>query len=218
MTLMSVSTGRCVPGRRDEFLALALEAMKLFERHGATHTRLVNATTAGDASNSYTLTNEFDTAAAYGAFVDELSSDVEYDALNGRISSVNSPIVIESRSVWNAIALDRRGPKAHGSILEAYVTELVPGQFETCVKFTGQAFDFLESKGATNCRLGRMALSGATTDQLVATWEFANMAAWGAATDAWDSDAKAQELLATLMGTKAPVKTLWSGLYRDVHM
>jgi uncharacterized protein (DUF2384 family) len=44
------------------------------------------------------------------------------------------------------------------------------------------------------------------------------MRAWGAATDAWDSDAKAQELLATLMGTKAPVKTLWSGLYRDVHM
>jgi uncharacterized protein (DUF2384 family) len=63
-----------------------------------------------------------------------------------------------------------------------------------------------------------MALSGTTTDQLVATWEFADMRAWGAATDAWDSDAKAQALLATLMGTKTPIKTLWSGLYRDIHM
>jgi hypothetical protein len=107
--------------------------MKLFERHGATHTRLVNATTAGEGSSSYTMTNEFDTAAAYGTFADELANDVESEALNARITSVNSPIVIESRSLWNEIPLDRRGPKAHGTILEAYVSELVPGQFEACL-------------------------------------------------------------------------------------
>jgi hypothetical protein len=218
MALMSISTGRCVPGRRDEFLALALEAMKLFERHGATHTRLVNAATAGESSNSYTMTNEFDTAAAYGTFADELFNDVEYDALTGRISAANSPLVIESRSVWNEIPLERRGPRAHGSILEAYVSELVPGQLEACLTFTAKAFAFLESKGATNCRLGRMALSGNSTEQLVATWEFASMRAWGTATDAWDGDPAAQALLATLLGTKSPIKPIWSGLYRDVHM
>jgi hypothetical protein len=53
MALISASVARCQRGRRDDFLAIALEGMKLFERHGARHARLLAATTAGEQSNSY---------------------------------------------------------------------------------------------------------------------------------------------------------------------
>jgi hypothetical protein len=62
MQTISTSLARCSPGQRDKFLGLALEGMKLFERHGATHTRLLAALTAGQASDVYALTNQFDSA------------------------------------------------------------------------------------------------------------------------------------------------------------
>ncbi len=43
--------------------------MKLFERHGASRVRLLSALTAGQASDVYALTNEFNRAESYGALL-----------------------------------------------------------------------------------------------------------------------------------------------------
>ena len=114
MALISASVARCRRGRRDDFLAIALEGMKLFERHGARHARLLAATTAGEQFNSYVLTNEFDNAAGYGAFVDELDRDAEIYSFLAGIGAEDSPLVIESRSLATEIPLDRAGPRTHG--------------------------------------------------------------------------------------------------------
>jgi hypothetical protein len=84
---------RCpLPARASRrLLPIALEGMKLFERHGAHHARLLAATTAGEQSKSYVLTNKFDNAAEYGAFVDELYNDAEMDSFLARIGAEDSP-------------------------------------------------------------------------------------------------------------------------------
>jgi len=218
MALISSSIARCHPGRRDEFLAIALEGMKLFERHGARHARLLAAATAGEQSSSYVLTNEFASAAEYGAFVDELYRDVEMDSFLARISGADSPLIIESRSLATEIPLDRSGPSTHGSVIEVYVSRLVPGRFEACRNLVVGAFDFLERYGATNCRWLQLSHAGVLSEGLLATWEFENMQTRGTATDALWTDPAGQSMMEVLMGPESPATTISSGIYRDLHM
>jgi hypothetical protein len=112
---------KCGPvsaGRRDDFMAVALEGMKLFERHGGRHARLLAAATAGEMSMGYVLTNEFANAEDYGAFVDDLYSDAELESFLARITAADSPLVIESRSVATEIPLERSGIGGPGGVIE----------------------------------------------------------------------------------------------------
>jgi hypothetical protein len=199
-------------------MAIALEGMKLFERHGARHPRLLAATTAGELSDTHVLTNEFENAEQYGRFVDELYRDTEMDSLLARIDSPDSPLDIESRSLATDIPLGRSGPTTHGSVIEHYVSRLIPGRFDRCQEVTARAFQFLERHGATNCRLLQLSEAGAATDALVSSWEFEDMRTWGAAADAWGTDPAGQQIMSILVGSDSPVTTVSSGIHRDLHM
>ena len=218
MALISSSVARCLPGRRDDFLAVALEGMKLFERHGARHPRLLAAATAGEMSMGYVLTNEFANAEDYGAFVDELYSDAEADSFLARITAADSPLVIESRSLATEIPLERSGTPGPGGVIETYVARLVPGRFEACRTLAGRVFDFFGGRGATNCRLFQLFDAGVMTDALVFVWEFENMRARGAASDAWWTDEAGRAARDELSGPDSPITAVASGIYRDLHM
>ena len=127
MKTISTSLARCSPGQRDQFLGQALEGMKLFERHGASHVRLLAALTAGQASDVYALTNEFDSAEAYGMFVDDLLRDAEFEAFMSRITRPDSPLTIVSRSLATEIPLMRSGPAHTGAVVDAYIGRPGPG-------------------------------------------------------------------------------------------
>jgi hypothetical protein len=199
-------------------MAIALEGMKLFERHGARHPRLLAAATAGELSSTHVLSNEFDNAEQYGRFVDELFRDAEMDSFLARINGKDSPLDVESRNLATDIPLDRSGPTTHGSVVEQYVSRLVPGRFERCREVTARAFDFLEHHGATNCRLLQLGQAGGLTDALVASFEFEEMRTRGAAADAIWTDPAGQLIWAVLVGSDSPVTTVSSGIYRDLHV
>jgi hypothetical protein len=216
MFVMSTSLARCAPGRREEFIGLALEAMKLFERHGATTTRLLSAFAAGQASDVYALTNEFDSAEAYGTFVDDLYHGTEFDALTARITGADSPLTIVSRTIAIEIPLMRSGPAQHGEIVSAYIGRPDRGRFEDCCELARNVFAFLESVGASNCHLLELGSAGARTGELMARWEFDSMRGHGKALDAWASDSGGQLLAAQLRAEGSPITITWSGLYRDL--
>jgi hypothetical protein len=218
MAVISSSIARCRPGRREDFMAIALEGMKLFERHGARHPRLLAAATAGELSNTHVLSNEFDNAEQYGRFVDELYRDAEMDSFLARINREDSPLDIESRNLATEIPLDRSGPTTHGSVIETYVARLVPGRFDRCREVAARAFDFLEHHGATNCRLLQLEHAGRLTDALAVSWEFEDMRTRGAAADSVWTDPAGQLIWAVLVGSDSPVTMISSGLYRDLHM
>jgi hypothetical protein len=70
------------------------------------------------------LTSEFENAAEYGAFVDELYRDAEMDSFLARIGTEDSPLVIEPRSLATEIPLGRAGTRTHGSVIEVYLSRL----------------------------------------------------------------------------------------------
>jgi hypothetical protein len=218
MQTISTSLARCSPGQRDQFLGQALEGMKLFERHGATHTRLLAALTAGQASDVYALTNDFDSAEAYGAFVDELLRDAEFGTLMSRITSPESPLTIISRILATEVPLMRSGPADHGAVVAAYIGRPERGRFEDCCEFARSVFEFIEGHGASNCHLLELDSAGARTGELMARWEFDSMRSRGKAFDAWASDPEGQALAARVRAQDSPLSITWAGLYRDVHM
>jgi hypothetical protein len=150
------------------------------------------------------LTNEFENAAEYGAFVDELYRDAETDSFLARIGAEDSPLIIESRSLATEIALERRGTRTHGSVIEAYLSRLVPGRFEACRDLAVRAFDFLERHDATNCRWLQPNAAGTPNEAMLVSWEFENMQAWGTATDASWTHPASQPILEVVMG-----RTVW---------
>jgi hypothetical protein len=218
MTLLSSSLARCRAGRRDEFMALALEGMKLFERHGAHQARLLEALTAGEQHGMFVLTNEFPTAEAYGTFVDELYRDAEMEAFLARITGPDGPLLIESRSLAVEVPLEHERNATRGAIVEVYVARPLPGRFDSCRDLVAGAFSFLAQHGASNCRLTQLRNAGSRTGSLVATWEFENMRTRGMADDLWWTDSKAREVMEELVGTTAPMTPLSAGIYRDVHV
>jgi hypothetical protein len=218
MQTISTSLARSSPGQRDAFLGQAREGMKLFERHGATHTRLLAALTAGQASDIYALTNEFESAEAYGTFLDELFRDAEFETFMSRITSPDSPLTIISRSLATEVPLMRGGPAHDGAVVVAYLGRPDRGRFEDCCELARDVFDFVEGHGASNCRLLDLNVAGARTGELLARWEYENMRAHGKSLDIWLSDPTGQALGARLRGQGSPITTTWSGLYRDLHM
>jgi hypothetical protein len=199
-------------------MALALEGMKLFERHGAHHVRLMEALTAGEQHGIFVLTNEFPSAEAYGTFVDELYRDAEMEGFLTRMTGADSPLVIESRSLATDITVEHERNPNRGAIIEVYVARPLPGRFDACRDLAAGAFGFLAGHGATNCRLTQLRNAGSRTGALVATWEFENMRTRGVADDLWWSDSKGQAVMNELMGSNAPMTALSAGIYRDVHV
>jgi hypothetical protein len=140
------------------------------------------------------------------------------DSFLARIGAEDSPLLVESRSLATEIPLERDGTRTHGSVIQTYLSRLVPGRFEACRDLAIQAFDFLERHGATNCRWLQLDAAGTLNEAMLVTWEFENMQAWGAATDAYWTDPAGQPIMQVLMGPDSPVTAISGGIYRDLHM
>jgi hypothetical protein len=218
MTVMQTTVTRAKAGRRHDAIALALEASKLLERHGADDSRFLAAQVAGEATGSHIFTTEFETGEAWGAFTDSLNADAELDALMDRIEREDSPVVMEAMSLGAEIPLGRDGPTDRGAVVEAYISRLVPGRFEGALELAATVFDFTERHGATNCRLIQLNSAGSLTECLVASWELANMRAVGALGDAYGNEPEGQRILEMLTGNNGPIVAVASGIYTEIPL
>src|SRR5436305_5728204 len=129
MSIMQSTVTRAKPGRRHDAIAMALEASKLFERHGADDSRLLAAQIAGEVTGTHVFTTEFADGEAWGEFSDSLTADAELEALLDRVERDDSPVVMESMSVGNEIPLGRGGSTDRGPVVEVYVSRALPGRF-----------------------------------------------------------------------------------------
>ena len=218
MSVVQTTVSRAKPGRRQEVAALALEAAKLFERHGAGESRLLLAGLAGETTGTYVFTTEFANGEAWGACTDALNADAETAALLDRVYSDASPIVLESMSIGVDIPLGRAAAAGRGSVIEAYVSRALPGRFDAALELAGVAFDFLESHGAVGCRLMQLNDAGLMSECLVVSWEFENARAAGKATDAYFTDPSAQSLAQIITGADSPITPITSGMYTQIPL
>jgi hypothetical protein len=218
MTVMQTTVTRAKPGRRHDAIALALEASKLLERHGADDSRLLAAQVAGEATGTHVFTTQFENGEAWGEFTDSLSADAELDALMGRVERADGPVVMESMSIGTEIPLGRDGPTERGAVIEAYISRALPGRFEGALQLGGAVFDFVERHGATSCRLLQLSSAGSLSECLVASWELENARAVGRLGDAFGTDPEGQRIMEMLTGIEGPIVTVSSGIYVEIPL
>ena len=175
MSLVQTTVTTAKPGRRHDAIAIALEASKLLERHGADDNRLLMAQMAGEVTNTHVFTTEFENGEAWGAFTDSLLGDAELEALMTRVERDDSPVVVLSSSIGNEIPLGRNGPADRGAVIEAYISRAIPGRFEGALELATDVFEFIEAHGGSRCRLMQLNSAGMMTECLVASWELENM-------------------------------------------
>lgn len=218
MPMMQTAVSRVRGGRSHDAIAMAVEASKLFERHGAADNRLLVAGVAGEMTGTHVFTTEWENGEAWGEFNDGLTSDAELEALLNRARSDDSPVEIVSMSLGNEIPLGRSGSRTRGSVVEAYISRCLPGRFDGALELAGAAFDFVEAHGGTNCRLIQLNSAGTLTDCLVASWELENVKAAGRLGDAYANDPDGQRVFEMLTGANAPVTPVSSGIYREIPL
>ena len=218
MTVMQSIVTRPKPGRRHDAIALAVEASKLLERHGADDSRLLAAQVAGEMSGTHVFTTEFENGAAWGEFTDSLYADAELQSLLDRVERDDSPVDTVAMSIVTEIALGRNGPTRRGSVVEAYISRVLPGRFDGAVGLANTVFDFVERQGGTNCRLSQMSSAGTMTDCLVASWELENMQAVGRLGDAYTGEPEGQRIMEILVGTDGPITPVASGIYTEIPL
>jgi hypothetical protein len=215
--LVGIRLARCSPGKRAQFMELAQEGMKLFERHGASGSRLLQALAAGEASHVYALTSEFDGAERHGQFVDELQRDPEFESFVARTSAADSPLTVVSRMLGSEVPLGLAGPTARGAVVTAYVRRALPGRFEQCCGILRSLFVFLAEHGGSRCRLLQLDAAGSRTGELLACWEADSMRTRGRVLDAFGSSPAGRELAVRMRSADAPMSVVWSGLFRDLQ-
>ena len=218
MTVMQTTVTRAKPGRRHDAVAVALEASKLLERHGADDSRFLVAQCAGEATGSNVFTTEFENGEAWGTFTDSLYADAELEALMDRVDRDDSPVIMEAMSLATEIPLGRDGPTERGAVVEAYISRVLPGRFAGALELATTVFDFVERHGATNCRLSQLNSAGSLTECLVASWELESMRALGALGDAYGGEPDGQRIMEMLTGTDGPIVAVSSGIYAEIPL
>lgn len=218
MSFVQTTVSRARAGRRHDAIAMALEAAKLLERHGAPDNRLLVAGTAGEMTGTHVFTTEFENGEAWGEFTDALMADAELEALMDRATREDSPVDLLSMSLASEIPLGRSGPEGRGEVIEAYISRVVPGRFDGAIELAVAAFDFVEAHDGRNCRLMQLTSAGTLTDCLVATWELENAKVLGRLGDAYANDPDGQRVFEMLTGANAPVTPVSSGIYREIPL
>ena len=94
----------------------------------------------------------------------------------------------------------------------------VPGRFEASLDLAGRFFDFIESQGAMNARLVRIAHGGTQSGQFVSAWEFEDLRAYGAATDALLGSDAGQTFAREINRDDAPTVVISSALYTEIPL
>jgi hypothetical protein len=218
MLMVSTRLARCSPGRRSQLVELARDGAKLFERHGAGVTRLLEPIHAGPDSDVYALATEFEGDLGYGSFADAVYRDPDFGRFEARSSAADAPWTVVSRMLQTELPLGREGPTDRGVIVTAYIRRVVPGRFEDALGLLASMFGFLEDHGGSNCRLFQLDSAGSRTGEVLAVWECGSMRARGVVHEAFLKTPEGQAIGAHMASADSPASIIWGGVYRDLPL
>jgi hypothetical protein len=199
-----VVNGQIKPGRQEQAVAQAQEAIKLFERLGADEIayRLGGG---GTVSGSTTFKFEAPSQAAMGEFLDRMMSDSEYQTLMTRLNSEDAPSVLGEIIGFNVldVGLPAGTP---GRVVTLVVWQPAAGRGEEAIALAVDAANVLLRLGASRCRLSQVT-TGENLPAFVSVTESASFAAQGQWREALTTDAEWQGIMGRLMAADAPGTT-----------
>jgi hypothetical protein len=193
--------GQIKPGRGDEAIAQAQEAIKLFERLGADEVAF-RLGGGGTANGSSSFKFEAPSQGKMGELLDRVMGDSEYQTFMSRINADNSPTVLGQIIGINIldVGLPAGTPGRVGTLVGWRPR---PGRGEEAVALAVDSAKVLLRLGASRCRISQIT-TGDTIPAFVSSTESASFAAQGRWREALASDKEWQAIMARLMGKDAP--------------
>ena len=196
-----VVTGQVKPGRHDQAIAQAQEAIKLFERLGADEVayRLGGG---GTASGATTFKFEAPSQSAMGEFLDRMMGDSDYQTLMARLDAEDSPSVLGQIGGFNVLDVGLP-PGERGQVGTLVAWQPSPGRGEEAVALAVEAAKVLLRLGASRSRIVQVT-TGENLPRFVSSTESASFAAQGRWREALETDKEWQGIMGRLMSADAP--------------
>jgi hypothetical protein len=193
--------GQIKPGRNDEAIALAQEAMKLFERLGADEVAF-RLGGGGTASGSTSFKFEAPSQGEMGALLDRMMGDSDYQSFMTRISADNAPSVLGELLGFNVLDVGLpAGTPGHVGMLVAWQPK--PGRGEDAIALAIDSAKVLLRLGASRSRIVQVS-TGQNIPGFVSATESVSFTAQGRWRDALETDDEWQAILTRLVGADAP--------------
>ncbi len=207
---------RLQPGRFEEFLSLSGQAAKVYERLGASNTRVTLAGAAGESAGTTVFSSEHASMEAFGAFAEKMATDDEMQSILARLRSADSPVTIEQISLASELPTGRKTKAGKGTVIEVHASRATPGRIEDALALGIRCCDFVEANGATNARLFQLGYAGLGVDTMVTSWEYANQKAWGKGVDAWASKDEGMAIGLEAASASTPSTHIYSAVYTEI--
>lgn len=193
--------GQIKPGRGDEAVAQAQEAIKLFERLGADEV-VYRLGGGGTANGSSSFKFEAPSQGKMGELLDRMMGDSEYQTFMSRISAENSPTVLGQIIGINILDVGLP-PGTPGRVGTLVGWQPRPGRGEDAVALAVDSAKVLLRLGASRSRVAQIT-TGDDIPLFVSSTESASFAAQGRWREALATDKEWQAINARLMGKDAP--------------
>jgi hypothetical protein len=193
--------GQIKPGRQDDAVAQAQEAIKLFERLGADEVayRLGGG---GTASGSTSFKFEAPSQTAMGELLDRMMGDSDYQGLMARINTGDAPSVLGQIVGFNVleVGLPAGTPGRVGTLV---AWQPAPGRGDDAIPLAVDAAKVLLRLGASRSRISQIT-TGENLPAFVSATESESFAAQGRWREALATDDEWQGITARLMAADAP--------------
>lgn len=200
-----VANGQIKPGRNDEAIALAQEAVKLFERLGADEVSF-RLGGGGTASGSTTFKFEAPNQAAMGELLDRMMSDGDYQGFMSRLNAAESPSTLGQLIGFNVLDLGLpAGTPGHVGTLVSWQPS--PGRADDALALAVDSAKVLLRLGASRCRISQI-VTGENLPAFVSVTESASFTEQGRWRDALTTDKEWQGITARLSDKHAPGRFL----------
>jgi len=196
-----VVSGQTKPGRQDDAVAQAQEAIKLFERLGADEVAY-RFGGGGTLNGSTSFKFEAASQATMGELLDRMMGDSEYQSLMTRLSTADAPSGLGEIIGFNflEVGLPAGTPGRVGTLV---AWQPAAGRAEEAVALAVDAATALVRLGASRTRIVQRT-TGSNLPAFASVTESESFAAQGRWREALATDDKWQAIAARLAGADAP--------------
>jgi hypothetical protein len=208
---------RIKPARFEDWRALNREGDKIVQRLGGHNIRALTPMAAGPESSVQYSTIDFVDGEHLGMFLDAAGRDLESQTFLDRLAGHNdSPTeMLYSATITE---IDLGAPKAHGTVMDVWVSKLRPGRFDDAMGFVNETVPRVVDSGAVGVHLYTVDAAGTESGRSVWTAEYENFEAYGRSIDRVAGDKDLREMSLRVQSGDTPFEIVQHSLMREIPL
>lgn len=217
MTVSQAHISKIHPGRMEDAVNLARDGAKLVGRHGG-QVRFLTPAFAGEATGTGVFSVDYTDEKEFGRAMQEMSTDAELQQFLLRVQGPDSPTTMISDSLTVDLPTGHTSKGGHGTLVEVYLSRLVPGRLQTALVMSARVCQFAERHGAVNARTFQVIYGGSVSGLWGVSWEVGDWIKHSELASAWQRDPEGLEIQTQAMSSDSPTTYTSSAIYQDIPL